>query len=219
LINKPKARCRLGHKNPPLDPALSQLNPIYTHPVSYSFTFHGFDPLAYSDPELTSGTMNYFRHFCRTPSTGDRPIARPLRKQDSTEKRGHTSMALAGFEPTIPMVQQFKTTRALDRAAIGIGSYCFKINFNIIFHLRGSFLSRLPAKSFYAFLIHSVHATCPIDLIFLDLNTPVISGKEYALRSYSLCKFLHSAAAASSLLGLNIPVITLFPKTFHYALP
>jgi len=37
-------------------------------------TFHELCPLACSDSELTSETMNPFRHFGRIPWTGDRPI-------------------------------------------------------------------------------------------------------------------------------------------------
>jgi hypothetical protein len=39
--------------------------------------------------------------------------------QNNTEKRGHTSMHRAGFEPVIPMFEQLKTELASDRAAIG----------------------------------------------------------------------------------------------------
>jgi hypothetical protein len=38
------------------------------------------------------------------PWTGDRPIAKPLHTQDTIQKkkeRGHTSMPVVGFEPTI----------------------------------------------------------------------------------------------------------------------
>jgi len=43
--------------------------------------------------------------------------------QHNTEKRGHTSMPRAGFEPTIPVFERSKTVRALDRAVIGTGRY------------------------------------------------------------------------------------------------
>jgi len=43
-------------------------------------------PLACSDSELTSETMNSFIHFGRTPWTGDRPISRPLPTQDTTQR-------------------------------------------------------------------------------------------------------------------------------------
>jgi hypothetical protein len=42
--------------------------------------------------------------------------------QHNTEKRGHTSMPRAGFDPTIPVFERPKTVRALDRAANGTGS-------------------------------------------------------------------------------------------------
>jgi len=43
--------------------------------------------------------------------------------QHNTEKCGHTSMPLAGFEATIPVIERSKTIRALDRAATGVGTY------------------------------------------------------------------------------------------------
>jgi hypothetical protein len=60
----------------------------------------------------------------RTPWTGDQPVARPLPKQDSkTQKRGHTSMPRAGFEPTIPVFERSNTVHALNRATAGTGSF------------------------------------------------------------------------------------------------
>jgi hypothetical protein len=41
--------------------------------------------------------------------------------QHNTEKREHTSMPRAGFEPMIPVFERPKTVRTLDRAAIGTG--------------------------------------------------------------------------------------------------
>jgi hypothetical protein len=40
--------------------------------------------------------------------------------QHNTEKRGHTSMPRAGFEPTILVFERLKTVRALDLAALGL---------------------------------------------------------------------------------------------------
>jgi hypothetical protein len=42
--------------------------------------------------------------------------------QINTEKRGHTSMLRAGFEPTIPVFELLNTVHTLDRADIGTGS-------------------------------------------------------------------------------------------------
>jgi len=39
----------------------------------------------------------------------------------NTAKRGHISMPRAGFEPTIPVFEQSKSVRALDRAVTGTG--------------------------------------------------------------------------------------------------
>jgi hypothetical protein len=43
--------------------------------------------------------------------------------QHNTEKRGHTSMPLVGFEPTIPVFEWPKTVRVLDRVATGTGTF------------------------------------------------------------------------------------------------
>jgi hypothetical protein len=70
-----------------LDPkrASSVLNCI-TAFANYHCTFYGLrpPPPACSGLESTSETVNPIRHFDRIPCTGDRPIARPLPKQDST---------------------------------------------------------------------------------------------------------------------------------------
>jgi len=60
---------------------------IYNNPpiiCLLTYTFHGLGPAACSESELTSETMNSFRHFGRTPWSGDRPIARSLPTQDGT---------------------------------------------------------------------------------------------------------------------------------------
>jgi hypothetical protein len=49
-------------------------------------TFHGLDPLACSDSELTSEAITSFRHFGRTP-TRDRSIAKPLSTQENTTQK------------------------------------------------------------------------------------------------------------------------------------
>jgi len=41
--------------------------------------------------------------------------------QHNREKRGHTSMLLAEFEPMIPVFERLKTVRALYRPSIGTG--------------------------------------------------------------------------------------------------
>jgi hypothetical protein len=53
--------------------------------------FHILALLARSDSKLTSETMNPYRHFSRTPWTGDRPIAMSLSTQYSiTQKNADT---------------------------------------------------------------------------------------------------------------------------------
>jgi hypothetical protein len=93
-------------------------------PVIHFFvrTFHGLDPLVFSDLELTSEAMNPFGNFRRNPWEGDRPIVRPIPIQDSTK---HENMpiphASSGIRITTPGFERFKAIRAFDRAPTGIG--------------------------------------------------------------------------------------------------
>jgi hypothetical protein len=74
-----------------------------------------------------------FYTICRTPWTGDQPVARPLpahRTPQTQNKCTHTSMPWVGFESTIPVFERAKTVHALDRAATVIsicGGYHRKI--------------------------------------------------------------------------------------------
>jgi hypothetical protein len=69
-----------------------------------SCTFRELGPLASSESELTSETVNPFRHFDRIPWTGDRPITAPVPTQDSTTQKTHPYICLrSGFEPSISM--------------------------------------------------------------------------------------------------------------------
>jgi hypothetical protein len=76
--------------------------------------------------------MNPFRHFGRTPWTGDRPIALYLHGTGQhkethiyiyiyTYTHTHTHTPPAEFEPTITMFEQSKIVGALDANATGIG--------------------------------------------------------------------------------------------------
>jgi len=45
----------------------------------------------------------------------------PTQNNTNTEKRGHTSIPRAGYEPMIPVFERPKTLRALVRAVSGTG--------------------------------------------------------------------------------------------------
>jgi hypothetical protein len=91
-----------------------------------------------------------------------------------------------------------------------------KIHFNII-HSPTSWssywsLSGFPTNILYACLF-PVNATCPAHLVFLDLIVLIILGKDYKLRSSSLCSFLKPAVI--SVFGPNFLFSTLFINTLR----
>jgi len=49
--------------------------------------------------------------------------------QHNIEKRGHTSMSLAEFEPTIPVFELSETVRKLDCAVTGVGFIIANLTF------------------------------------------------------------------------------------------
>jgi len=76
------------------------LNVTWVYRVQFdSCTFHGLGPLAYSDSELASETMNPCRHFGRTPWT---------RKWPTIEKLEYISIPGAGFESTIQCLSRLR---------------------------------------------------------------------------------------------------------------
>jgi hypothetical protein len=57
---------------------------------------------------------------CRTPSTGDQSVTRPLpthRRAQTQNKSTQTSMPQVGFETTISAFERSKTVHTLDRTA------------------------------------------------------------------------------------------------------
>jgi hypothetical protein len=72
--------------------------------------------------------------FCRTPCTGDEPVARPLPAHRTTQtqnKRTQIIMPHMGSEPTIPVFERPKTVHASDRAVTMIGQIFITSSANI----------------------------------------------------------------------------------------
>jgi hypothetical protein len=72
------------------------------------YWFHGWSPLVCVDLELTSETVDLFRHFGRTPWMGYRPIARPrLTKDSKTQKNADTnpSNGILTHEPSVRVIR------------------------------------------------------------------------------------------------------------------
>jgi hypothetical protein len=95
-----------------------------------------------SKSELTSGTINPFRHFGTTPWMGDRPIARLLyihRRAQHKKIIDNPSMLRAEFESTIVVFERSKVLSDLDGAATGIGFNCLYGTLILIFFFLGSY--------------------------------------------------------------------------------
>jgi hypothetical protein len=104
-------------------------------------------------PLLDLGRFFSFSSFCavgRTAWTEDQPVARPL----PAHRIAHTQTPTpqVRFQPTIPVFERAKTFRALDWAAIVIGSYDFirqhKWVINLVIELRNSFADTFPNSQF-----------------------------------------------------------------------
>ena len=83
-------------------------------------------------------------------------------------------------------------------------------------HLRlglpsGLFPSGFPTKTLYTPLLFLIHATCPAQLLHIDLITRIIFGERYRSLSFSLCSFLLSPVTSFFLAPNNLN--TLFSNT------
>ena len=139
---------------------------------------------------------------------------------------------LTGFQPvkkfpafhgTRRSITAFTSARQLSLSWVSLMQYIpphptsWRFILMLSSHLRQGlpsalFPSGFPTKTLYTPLLSPIRATCPAHFILLDFISRTILGEEYRSLSSSLCSFLHSPFA-SSLLGPNIPLNTLFSNT------
>jgi len=79
------------------------------------YTFHRLDPVVFSDPELTSETMNPFRHFGRTPWMGIGPsyevCLHSTAQHKKTRKYVHVSSGIRTHDRNVRTLQVHKHIR------------------------------------------------------------------------------------------------------------
>jgi hypothetical protein len=106
--------------------------PSYVQPTNFfvisqirqsHYAFHELCPVASSDSELTSETMNRITYFGWAPWTGDRPIAMPLPTEDSTteQKEGMHPRFERDSNPQSQCSGGQRPYVLLDRAVTGFG--------------------------------------------------------------------------------------------------
>jgi hypothetical protein len=87
-------------------------------------------------PFIMNVELLILQRVCRTPWTGDQPVAKPLQYKHS--KCRHISTPRVQFDPTIPVLERQKTFRALDRTATMI----YKLRINLWILVQGTDLSQ-----------------------------------------------------------------------------
>jgi hypothetical protein len=103
-------------------------------PTNTDLSFHWIKPRSHS--ELISETMNPFRHFVRIPWTGDRPIARPLRTQNSITQKNADKYPCLDRDSN-PLSQCLSV---LESAATGTGQLIFVLLIQTSFFSRYLFI-------------------------------------------------------------------------------
>jgi hypothetical protein len=117
-INRPRSE---SDHSPRSSTKVKNVGTIYFHSAIRLHNIHsfinGYTALCWA---LTVFSVSEYIHHCRTPWTGNQPVARPLPAHKTTQtrnKRTEASMPQVGFESMIPVLEREKTFDALDHSA------------------------------------------------------------------------------------------------------